>query len=68
MIELKSKLTKIGNSFYVRIPKPLIDCKVIDREKELVVRIKNIHMPLMFNLVRKLTILSYKFQNRCANF
>ena len=39
MIEIKDKLTKVGNSYYLRIPKPLIDCKVIDPNKQMVIQV-----------------------------
>ena len=39
MVEIKAKISKIGNSYALFIPKPLIDCKVIDPNKEITLKI-----------------------------
>lgn len=61
MVTIKGKIRPIGNSYHILIPKALVKCEALPLNKELQFKVI---MPLMFNLVRKLTILLYRFQNK----
>jgi len=39
MVEIKAKIQKIGNSYFVRVPKQLVDYKIIDLTKELTIQV-----------------------------
>ena len=39
MVEIKSKLVKVGNSYYFPIPRALIQCKVVSLDKEMIVKV-----------------------------
>jgi len=41
MVVMKNKITKIGNSYFFRIPKDLVDCEVIDSENEVTLEVKD---------------------------
>jgi len=32
-------MTKIGNSYYIRVPKALIDCNILDPKKEIIIKV-----------------------------
>ena len=39
-MEITSKIIKAGNSFAFRVPKALIDCKVLDKTKEYIIQVE----------------------------
>lgn len=39
MVEIRARISKVGNSYAVFIPKPLIDCKVLPVGQEIVLHV-----------------------------
>lgn len=56
-MEIKSKIMKSGNAYYFRIPKALLDCKVLDREKEYTILVdQEDNGPLVLRIPRQRAI------------
>ena len=41
MVEITSKISKVGNSYVFFIPKALVDCKVLEAGQKIKVKIEN---------------------------
>jgi antitoxin component of MazEF toxin-antitoxin module len=41
VLEIKTTIIKAGNSYVMRIPKALVDCKILEKGKEYIIHVAN---------------------------